>query len=201
MGCWLNKMASDIFSLNSSPANLMTRHVRRHPHLSTAERTASIGEEKGPGQRWRACMCVRREREGVIERRSDSVLERERETEGDVELNGSAGAAGALCVRRWWRLELMAAALLLRLRTTAPNFTECSTSLKRTGLDRQQGFLEESVCVCVCAIRLGARLTGAWWKAVLIGHWLSLRGVVHSGTDKPEAFLSLQHTLESRNRI
>lgn len=51
MGCWLNKMASDISSLNSSPANLMTCHVRRHPHLSTAERTASVGEEKRPGQR------------------------------------------------------------------------------------------------------------------------------------------------------
>lgn len=35
--------------------------------MSTAERTASVGEEKGPGQRSRADVCVIREREGERE--------------------------------------------------------------------------------------------------------------------------------------
>lgn len=144
------------------------------------------GREKARAEIESVCVCYKRE--GGRDRETQRQCVKKRKRERDVELNGCAGAAGALCVWRWWRLELMAAALLLGLRTTAPNFTECSTSLKRTGLDRQQGFLEVCVCMCVYEMRLGARLTGAWWKAALIGHWLSLRGVVHTGTDRPEFF-------------
>lgn len=53
---------------------------------------------------------------------------------------------------------------------------------------------------CVCEMRLGVRLTGAWWKAVLIGHWLSLRGVVHTGTDKPEVLCHRSTQLWMRGR-